>query len=340
MNTSQNNLEPLDSKYIELIEQSNKELAKSVTLFNFRNIFIYSGLFVALYFSALFLIPLFESKDVFKNHLTEVPYSKDKILIQSENGKYYEINKTSKLRWLTKHGVLVAIDESELMFSNTKDYQNNEGGYFSLIIPRKQLFNLVLTDGTKIQLNEKTNIRFTNNNVEPQTNVFLNGEAFFKVAHQTRFPFTIKTNEANIKVLGTEFNVNSYKGNAKTQIALVKGSVNISNGYGNKTLLSGDMATVKSNKSPITIGEANFAEVLFWQNDQYYFSNESLELITSLASRWFDVKFRIPNDRIRDLHFTGRINKEESIVKFMEFLQYAEGISYSINDKEIVLSRK
>src|SRR3712207_7591972 len=57
--------------------------------------------------------------------------------------------------------------------------------------------------------------------------VYLSGEAFFKVSHDEDHPFIVNTRQANLKVLGTEFNVMSYPEMDRMIITLQQGKLGV-----------------------------------------------------------------------------------------------------------------
>src|SRR5690606_37299033 len=77
--------------------------------------------------------------------------------------------------------------------------------------------SITLGDGTKVTLNAGTSIRYIQNFVGDTREVFLDGEAFFEVAHDTLKPFIVHTQDIKTKALGTSFNV---KGNSGEKIAI------------------------------------------------------------------------------------------------------------------------
>jgi len=337
-NTNPHN--PIDQKYIELLEKSNVTLHKSRHLFHLRNLFIYIGIIAIIFSLTFFLRDFFRTNDVFKGHLNDVAFNQNKILVKTDDGVYYEINDSSNYKWLSENGVLINVNASELSFSTTEINQKNWDKYYSLIIPKNKKYSLKLIDGTEILINENSTVRFTNNKTERKTNIFLSGEAYFKVAHQKINPFLVEAFNVNIQVLGTEFNVNNYKQNKKTKVTLVEGSVLISNPSGHKKLKPGQEATVYNNKKGITIEENDFNESLFWTSDQFYFSDQSLDYIAHKLEQWYDVKFVFLKEPLKKLHFTGRIRKEDGLLHVLKLLEYSEGINYHINDTVISLSKK
>ena len=69
--------------------------------------------------------------------------------------------------------------------------------------------SFVLKDGSEVILNSKSSITYTKDDWENNRELFLDGEAYFKVAKGKTF--SVKTSNGTVQVLGTEFNVNSTK---------------------------------------------------------------------------------------------------------------------------------
>ena len=104
-----------------------------------------------------------------------------------------------------------------------KDVMTEE--YHTVIVPRGGEYNLTLADGTNVWLNSDSKLKFPLHFVGNQRAVYLEGEAFFEVTSDSLKPFVVKTAEANVKVLGTSFNVMNYTDEAKVEVALLKGKV-------------------------------------------------------------------------------------------------------------------
>src|SRR5690606_37889089 len=87
---------------------------------------------------------------------------------------------------------------------------------------------LFLADGTKVWLNAASRISYGKNfGNGALRDVYLDGEAFFDVAHDPDKPFIVHTSSIQIKVLGTSFNVRSYAEDNTIETTLVQGKVRI-----------------------------------------------------------------------------------------------------------------
>jgi transmembrane sensor len=84
---------------------------------------------------------------------------------------------------------------------------------------------VVLPDKTEVWLNAGTKLTYSRTYGEKSREVNLEGEGYFKVVKMQKKPFIVHTQRANIKALGTEFNVKAYPEENTIETILVKGSV-------------------------------------------------------------------------------------------------------------------
>lgn len=86
---------------------------------------------------------------------------------------------------------------------------------------------LVLPDGTRVWLNAGSKLRYLQSYNTDHRDVYLEGEAFFKVKTNPEKPFIVKTSEMSVKAYGTAFNVKAYPDEATITTTLVEGIVKI-----------------------------------------------------------------------------------------------------------------
>src|SRR5690348_15176219 len=89
---------------------------------------------------------------------------------------------------------------------------------------RRAVFRLL--DGTEIMLNADTRLRAPLAVGGPgERDVYLDGEAYFRVAHDAARPFVVHTASGAIRDLGTAFGVRAYTDAARERVAVIEGSV-------------------------------------------------------------------------------------------------------------------
>ena len=106
--------------------------------------------------------------------------------------------------------------------------ENDQAQYAVLSTPQKGQYQAILPDGTKVWLNAESSLRYPTAFTGGERRIELKGEAYFEVSHNTKQPFIVETASQQVKVLGTEFNINSYDNEPNTVTTLITGSVELS----------------------------------------------------------------------------------------------------------------
>src|SRR5690606_4086352 len=119
--------------------------------------------------------------------------------------------------------------EDGLLVFNVKDAPNQDKtGYNTIETPKGGIYQVVLPDGSKVWLNNASRITFPTRFDKYERKVSIEGEVYFEVAHNRKKPFKVLSDNQEIEVLGTKFNVNAYKDESLTRTTLLEGSVKVS----------------------------------------------------------------------------------------------------------------
>jgi len=171
-------------------------------------------------------------------------------------------------------------------------YQSTYQEYFT---QKGERSTLILSDGTSIRLNSATKIRFPIVFAEGKREVFLDGEAFFEVARNETSPFTVHTADANIRVIGTLFNVTSYSEDNKTQVIVSEGQVAFRGVKQQDEVLlyRNQLSRIIKGGLPSTAEIIRTDKYLAWLKNQMVFENATLVDVIKQLSRKFDVEFEV-----------------------------------------------
>src|SRR6266542_1511320 len=88
-----------------------------------------------------------------------------------------------------------------------------------------QRATLTLPDSSRVTLNTATRLEIPVRFGRRTRDVFLDGEAYFEVAHDPKRPFRVHGGTAVTEVLGTKFGVRARSGESAVQVAVAEGSV-------------------------------------------------------------------------------------------------------------------
>ncbi|PWV55557.1 FecR family protein [Chitinophaga sp. S165] len=159
-----------------------------------------------------------------------------------------------------------------------------------LMIPAARTYLLALSDGTQIKLNAGTKIRFPTLFRAGEREIQIEGEAYLKVAGNAAKPFIVHLPNATAKVMGTEFNVNTYADN-QSRIALVDGALTVTSGQHTQLLKPGYAATATGNN--LEVGLFNREEEMGWLEGYIPVKNLGEKELIALAARYFGEKLTI-----------------------------------------------
>lgn len=215
------------------------------------------------------------------------------------------------------------------------DYHGN----IVVTTPRGGEYRLTLTDGTEISLNAGSRLEYPAAFDGEERRVKAEGEAYFKVAHDKEHPFYVETGGQELRVVGTEFNINSYTpGTVVT--TLIHGIVAIhprgAQG-GVLTLHPGEQAE-HSDKSRIAqIRQANTEVVGSWTTGSFVFENQTLEQIMEELSRWYDFDYTFRNATLRQTVFMGSVPRYGNFKNVLHILEMSGGIHFQVKGKHVYI---
>ncbi len=170
---------------------------------------------------------------------------------------------------------------------------------------------VTLDDGSLVHLNYDTHLIYPEKFGRGDRNVILDGEAYFIVAKDRSRPFVVHTQNGDIKVLGTEFNVNTNDGadgTSQTTVVLVKGSVSITP-TGRKEQIVKPGQQCQFSAQNLNLSDVDVAPYIAWNTGEFAFSDAPLELILATMSHWYHVDIEFKNDTARKILFTGTIDR-------------------------------
>ena len=192
-----------------------------------------------------------------------------------------------------------------------------------------------LADGTKIWLNSGSQLTYREDIKGHQRLAELTGEAYFEVIHKDNFPLLVKTGKITFRDVGTTFNIKAYPGDNLIETSLVEGKAELLNSKGNSflTLKPGESA-IYSKDNDRTVMKPIIDNVLSaWRDGKFVIRDQRLEDIFSELSRWYDVRFKFENEKLKDYRFTGNIKKSTTAQHILKMLKVTTNFNYRIIEK-------
>lgn len=193
---------------------------------------------------------------------------------------------------------------------------------------------VILADGTEVMLNVQSRLSFPKSFDPTERRISFEGEAFFRVAKDPKKPFIIESNGIQTKVLGTEFNLNSYKSDSSTTLTLVEGSVAIS-GLGTEEILQPEEA-INFNAKTEKVSAVSYQPELLtgWMDNILSFENTSLGAVALRLERKYDIQIEFADPSLKEEKITGRFESQSLSVILHSITQLRKLDFESIEEQE------
>lgn len=240
----------------------------------------------------------------------------------------------------------IVIDDNQFI-DMSKKRNIDESKMNEVVIPAGKKSQLLLEDGTKVWLNSGSRMAFPTKFSGKKREVFLEGEAYFEVAHNNNFPFQVNTGEIAIKVLGTKFNLSAYSKDKIVETTLLEGKVTVSKrstlGFLNHETTLAPYQKASFDKENKTISVKNEPDVEFaiaWTEGWFKFSHQSLNDVLNKLQRYYDIQFVFDSDFSTADLITGKLDLKDSINQVMSALSDVAKIQYRVNGNQIYIEKK
>lgn len=236
------------------------------------------------------------------------------------------------------HSMLLGDVQLQTEGNTLRFHQRHDGvGQWSTLeVPVKKDYKVILADGTEVWLNAVSTLRFPFSFKGNVREVEIQGEAYFNVARNAEKPFIVHTPDGDIRVLGTAFNVNTYRA-GKVTASLVRGSIQAVSGATAVVLQPGQAAAWGKGAEAIDVTRFEQGEVLGWMQGVYYFKGAGLVELSEVIHRLYDIKVQIDNPSLTNFRFAGKLDKNRPIEDFLEVLNITRGVKHRITGNTLHL---
>lgn len=204
---------------------------------------------------------------------------------------------------------------------------------------------VTLPDGSEAWVNAGTTLVYKYNYGAGIREVQLNGEAYFDVKPDKEHPFIVKSNELDIKVLGTSFNVKSYMNEEAVKVALVTGSVHVQVNQVDKeamdfTLSPDRMLTFNKESHNVEVSEFRAQDAMAWTKGRLIFENLPFPQIAKDLERKFNVRINIESKRLQKEIFSGSFSADHSLDRILREVDMEKRYRLIHKEDEIIIRDK
>ena len=268
------------------------------------------------------------------------PVPEQVVTLDLDTGVHKQLEKGAKGVIAETNGVRIEQRGDTLTYI-TKNQDDVIISFDEIHVPYGKSSVVALADGTLINLNAGSSLRYPNGfKAEGNREVFLTGEAYFQVSHDAKRPFLVHTDDLEIEVLGTHFNVQAYADEKNSNTLLVNGVVQVkqkSNPEDAVVLKPGMQASYTQGSKTLEIASVNTAPYIAWVKGQLYFDQADFPQIARILERKFDVQIQVNNTALKKEKFTAKF-KAESLEQILKSFNESYPFNYDIKQNTVVIN--
>lgn len=233
----------------------------------------------------------------------------------------------------------IVTDSLGLNYSNLITREGYVYKEHTITVPRGGEYHIVLHDGSDVWLNSESKLIYPECFRKDRREVTLIGEAFFDIRAMSGIPFIVNTDRGKIEVVGTSFNLSSYRESNQLILTLVDGRINFHAKNAREVTLSPNQQLIVSGHNQFTIKEVDPQYAISWKYGRFKFEEARLEDILEQLARWYDINIFYTEEPIKNLRFSGDLSRYKTIDIFLDMLQRSSNIKLILNGNTLIVSR-
>lgn len=270
-----------------------------------------------------------------------LPTSGNTLLVLSGEEEIQIYSQESRIEY-TGNGQIININTTEKI---SQDVEKNKVVLNTVVVPYGKQTQITLSDSSTIWLNSGSKLIYPARFTKEKREVYLEGEAIFKVSHDKAHPFHVVTRDLEVKVLGTVFNVSAYNDDVTTNTTLVSGSVeliyngNSLFGKSSELMIPNMLAVYDPEKGTINQSKVNTEQYTSWREGYFTFKQQSLGEIIKKLSRYYNVPIKLSDQKLENETFTGYLDLKKNATQVMEIIAEIIDVSVKITDNQILITK-
>lgn len=268
------------------------------------------------------------------NRADKITPGKQTATLTLSNGRQIRLQDSKLGQLAEESGVSISKSADGQLVYEVEDQAVKNSGMNILSTAKGESYKVRLPDGTQVWLNAASSISYqTNFSTQKLRNVTLKGEAYFEVTKDLKRPFIVKTDQQEVMVLGTRFNINSYTDELGIRTTLVEGKVKINTTQKEIVIHPGQQAMV-SHTGNIKLTEVDTDKMIAWTKNEFIFDGEDIESVMRKISRWYNVDIVYKGDKTKE-RFGGGLSRFDKVEQVLELLEKTKAVHFTIKGKTI-----
>jgi transmembrane sensor len=194
-----------------------------------------------------------------------------------------------------------------------------------------------MPDGSTVHLNSgsQISVHFDEQRREVE---LIKGQALFQVAKDAQRPFWVRTGDAAVKAVGTEFDV--YRQPERTLVSVVEGRVAVwrrSQSAPVAQIDAGQQARISRESAVVSRKADDVRKTVAWLQRQVVFDHDPLSAAVEEFNRYSEVRIRIEAPSLSAAEVSGIFSAYDAEA-FIRFLEHQPDMHVERTDREVIVT--
>ncbi|MCX6253944.1 MAG: DUF4974 domain-containing protein, partial [Bacteroidia bacterium] len=161
-----------------------------------------------------------------------------------------------------------------------------------------------------------------------------------EVAHEESRPFIVKTDQMDIQVLGTSFNISAYPEDATTKVILVKGKV-LARAHNNSDviLMPNQMISCDNETQKTNVTDVNVDDYISWKDGWLLCNSEEIGSLAEKLESYYDQEIII-TESAKLYRLSGKLDLKDNLNQVLQVIATTAPVKIEVENDTICISGK
>ena len=208
-----------------------------------------------------------------------------------------------------------------------------------LTVPEGEHVDMTLSDGTRLYVNSGSEVEIPSVFDPEKREIRMTGEVYLEVAKDAERPFFVETEDFDVRVYGTSFNVSAYPEDGVSSVVLVEGSVAVSAGDMTRFIEPGQKMEISGGR--MDVSDVDVMEYVGWQDRIIITGGQTLDQIMQKLARYYGADISV-SDEVAGMMMNGKLDLQEDLSSVLDNLCILLPLEYERckGDRYIISFRK
>jgi ferric-dicitrate binding protein FerR (iron transport regulator) len=197
-----------------------------------------------------------------------------------------------------------------------------------------------LSDGSQVILGPASHLRYARSYGHPRRDVYLEGQGYFTVTHDSTRPFQVHTGNAIASDLGTKFVVRAYAVDSTVDVVVEEGKVSLRSAAASDSvvLTHAEMGQVGADGTLRSVHDVAVDDAIAWTDGRLVFHDTPFADVTRALERWYNIDVSASDTTLLTRHLTATFT-DEPLNNVLQLIARSMRLTVEWHGRTVVLRR-